>query len=534
MISISTNAVLLIAGSSAGFLDGQGAGARFSGPDDIVVDSTGNLFVVEQTNHAIRMISANGLVVTLAGGLQGFADGQGSAAMFSYPYGIAMSGDLLFVSDHWNCAIRIVTRTGMVSTLAGSPKVCGFSDGQGQLAKFNYPTFIAFATSALFVSDRDNNLVRTLSLSLALPICDATWHHVSVTYSPPVSSLSTLSAFVDGAIMAQMTAVSPLFSLPPATSSELRIGWGSNVGVLADLRIYSRAISAKEAVALSQPSASHVGASLVATSFPSLGASFYHFSCAAGSAGPNSGSTLVKSPVDNSWAWEPTDHFCTPCAAGSWAPQGTTACTPCPPGTFSLAGAASCTLCPAGTFGASAGATSALCSGVCALCAAGSTVSVTAAQLCPAGSVPSGAGVCAPCAPGTFATAGAASCSLCPAGTFGGSAGLMNSTCSGVCEACAAGSVFPPLANAISCASSGARAAPASLGLLLWPAAHPANSLHLDLIIAPLIACRQLISEEACASAMSVVGADGMLRYVLGTAAALHLEAAEPLTCAAQ
>ena len=92
----------------------------------------------------------------------------------------------------------------------------------------------------------------------------------------------------------------------------------------------------------------------------------------------------------------------------------------------------------------------------------------------------------------------------------------------------------PPPAAALSCASSGARAAPSSLGLLLWPAAHPQNPQGVDLVAAPLAACQALTSAAACAAAPSITGEDGAPHFVIGTAAALHFEAAEPLACSAQ
>ena len=83
----------------------------------------------------------------------------------------------------------------------------------------------------------------------------------------------------------------------------------------------------------------------------------------------------------------------------------------------------------------------------------------------------------------------------------------------------------------LSCASSNARAIPTTLSLLLWPAAHPSNPQHVDLIIAPLVVCQELTSSAACAAAASIMGLDGVLRSVVGTATAPNLEAAEALTC---
>ena len=73
---------------------------------------------------------------------------------------------------------------------------------------------------------------------------------------------------------------------------------------------------------------------------------------------------------------------------------------------------------------------------------------------------------------------------------------------------------------------------PASLGLQLWPAMHPQNPQRVDLVVAPLATCQQMTSAAACAAAASVAGADGVTRYVVGTAAAFNMEADETLTCA--
>ena len=150
-----------------------------------------------------------------------------------------------------------------------------------------------------------------------------------------------------------------------------------------------------------------------------------------------------------------------------------------------------------------------------------------ALSVCAAGFFPVGA-VCSPCAPGTYSLAGAQVCALCPAGVFGGAAGLTSAACSGACVGCPAGTAYPP---SLSCAAADARAVPASLGLQLWPAMHPQNPQRVDLVVAPLAQCQQMTSVAACAAAATVAGADGVTRYVVGTAAAFNMEADETLTC---
>ena len=61
--------------------------------------------------------------------------------------------------------------------------------------------------------------------------------------------------------------------------------------------------------------------------------------------------------------------------------------------------------------------------------------------------------------------------------------------------------------------------------MLLWPAANPSNPLHVDLVIAPLATCQQLGGTCSTLASNTVVGADGITRYIVGTAAALNIGA---------
>jgi hypothetical protein len=64
--------------------DGQVADARFNCPDCIKVSPTSYVVVVDHHNHALRLVSKAGVVSILAGvGGGGFEDGQGAAARFN-------------------------------------------------------------------------------------------------------------------------------------------------------------------------------------------------------------------------------------------------------------------------------------------------------------------------------------------------------------------------------------------------------------------------------------------------------------------
>ncbi len=156
--------VSTVAGAIEGFADGQGAAARFNTPSGIARDRAGNLYVADTGNNAIRKISPAGLVSTLAGdGRPGERDGPGRTARFNGPIGIALAKDgSLYVADTYNDRIRRVGMDGMVSTVAGSG-VPGEADGPALVAQLDTPCALAFdGAGALWIADTNNDAIRKL------------------------------------------------------------------------------------------------------------------------------------------------------------------------------------------------------------------------------------------------------------------------------------------------------------------------------------------------------------------------------------
>src|SRR4029077_8989504 len=112
----------------------------------VATDSAGNVYVADSENRAIRKITPEGVVSTLAGtaGATGSADGSGAAASFNYPDGVAVdNAGNVYVADAGNNTIRKITAAGVVSTLAGTAGVTGSSGGTGAAASFNVPVGVA-------------------------------------------------------------------------------------------------------------------------------------------------------------------------------------------------------------------------------------------------------------------------------------------------------------------------------------------------------------------------------------------------------
>jgi sugar lactone lactonase YvrE len=166
-----TGEVTTFAGSAeeAGSADGIGSAARFNSPTGVAVDQAGNLYVADWGNNTIRKISRFGLVSTLAGQARqsGSSDGIGSAARFYGPSAVAVdSTGNIFVADTWNFTIRKITPAGMVTTLAGSAGEQASVDGVGSSARFSNPSAVAVdGAGNVFVADQGNFTIRMISPS---------------------------------------------------------------------------------------------------------------------------------------------------------------------------------------------------------------------------------------------------------------------------------------------------------------------------------------------------------------------------------
>ncbi len=149
-----------------GQLDGDKTAALFNQPNGLALGANGTLYVADYGNSCIRAIAPSGAVSLLAGQYtaRGFTNGTGNGATFSLPVGLAVdtTGNL-YVTEAGNHAIRQVTAAGVVTLLAGSG-TAGNTDGSGSSAQFSRPCGVAITPSgSLLVADTDNQILRSLT-----------------------------------------------------------------------------------------------------------------------------------------------------------------------------------------------------------------------------------------------------------------------------------------------------------------------------------------------------------------------------------
>jgi sugar lactone lactonase YvrE len=199
---------------TAGFVNGTSTSSEFNNPAGIAVDASGNIYVADYGNNSIRKITSAGVVTTLAGfKTGGYINATGTAAAFDNPTGVAVDATgNVYVADKGNAAIRKITSAGVVTTLAGGPtqpelvnypagiaidkqgniyiadeggriiecttgnvlyilagslNVSGFVNGSGTSALFNGPQALTVdADNNIYVADQNNNCIRKLTVTI--------------------------------------------------------------------------------------------------------------------------------------------------------------------------------------------------------------------------------------------------------------------------------------------------------------------------------------------------------------------------------
>ncbi|HZX48523.1 MAG TPA: hypothetical protein VFF47_04815 [Nitrospirota bacterium] len=168
-VEINSGSVVTLAGKrgQSGYHDGIGVNAMFNAPSGITVRDN-MLYVADTDNHLIRRVNKNsGEATTIAGTetVAGKTDGRGASAQFNFPFGITSNGEFLYIADTYNHSLRRLSiPTGEVITLAGKSGESGYRDGSLLDSRFFYPSDLEIKGNELFIADLGNDLIRVIDL----------------------------------------------------------------------------------------------------------------------------------------------------------------------------------------------------------------------------------------------------------------------------------------------------------------------------------------------------------------------------------
>jgi sugar lactone lactonase YvrE len=159
--------VEVFAGSgNSGSSDGNGLFTSFNLPCALAADAADNIYVWDLGNFLIRRINQNRDVVTIAGRGYSDSDGVGMNAAFSSISSMCVdnSGNLILACGS---SIRKITARTNVVTMAGSSTQTGYTNGTGNLARFNSASGVCLSQGSIFVADTSNQRIRTITFNPA-------------------------------------------------------------------------------------------------------------------------------------------------------------------------------------------------------------------------------------------------------------------------------------------------------------------------------------------------------------------------------
>ncbi|HEV2068166.1 MAG TPA: SMP-30/gluconolactonase/LRE family protein, partial [Acidimicrobiales bacterium] len=219
--------ITTVAGTTSGFSGdgGPATAAPLYAPSGIAFDPSGNLYIADAFNHRVRKVDADGIITTVAGTGERFPfsgdGGPATAAILSYPNDVAVQGSgNVFVADASNNAIRRIDTSGTIHTVAGTPPMQG-SQGDGGFAPYaglREPAAMSFDDAGnLYIADAQNHRIRRLETSYLWISSDPAPSKVGETFTYTLN-VSGLPATATGVNVT--AALAPQVAFVGATASQ--------------------------------------------------------------------------------------------------------------------------------------------------------------------------------------------------------------------------------------------------------------------------------------------------------------------------
>src|SRR2546425_1537975 len=168
MVDLRTGIVSTIAGNGERGVPADGSDAAKSplvDPRAVAADRKGNVYILERSGNALRVVGASGKIRTVVGTGEKGATGDGGDALKATMNGpkhlCVDSQDNVIIADTENHMIRkYLPREGKIVRVAGNGRrgTSGVG-GAPEEAELNQPHGVTFHSGALYISDSSNNRV---------------------------------------------------------------------------------------------------------------------------------------------------------------------------------------------------------------------------------------------------------------------------------------------------------------------------------------------------------------------------------------
>lgn len=171
--------ITTIAGTGEFGFSGDGAAAvraTFETPVDVTVDAAGNVYVADQDANTVRKINPAGVISLFAGNNTfGFSGdgGPATSAALAGVYSVTLdSAGNAYISDSGNHRVRMVSTSGVITTVAGAGGAASGTNGDGgpPLSANVNPAGVAFdGAGNYYIADLNGNRIRKVNVSGTVP-----------------------------------------------------------------------------------------------------------------------------------------------------------------------------------------------------------------------------------------------------------------------------------------------------------------------------------------------------------------------------
>jgi trimeric autotransporter adhesin len=163
-----------VAGTGVGGFSGDGGpaiAATLAFPSGVAVDASGNLYIADVGNRRVRLVNSSGNITTFAGNGSETSSGDGGLAInagFIFPQNICLdTHGNLFVSDPADDTIRRINSSNIITTIAGIHQF-GYSGdgGPATQAALAIPLGVSVDSNGnVYFADSGSNRVRSVNTS---------------------------------------------------------------------------------------------------------------------------------------------------------------------------------------------------------------------------------------------------------------------------------------------------------------------------------------------------------------------------------